>query len=197
MRSLPPCVTLTAKGRDSMAKNDHDELYAQMRQDAPDELWDVYDAAGKKTGRVQRRGDPLAPGDCHLCVHVWIRDTAGRFLLTRRAPEKSGAGLWECTGGSALAGEDSLAAALREAKEETGIELDPRNGALLFRFSGAHYHCDVWLFRQALRLSDVVLQPGETCDAQLADAAAIRALHAKGQFLDFEDLDRVLALPEA
>ena len=156
LQSLPPCVTLTAKGCDLMAKNDHDELYAQMRQDAPDELWDVYDAAGRKTGRVQRRGDPLAPGDCHLCVHVWIRDAAGRFLLTRRAPEKSGAGLWECTGGSALAGEDSLAAALREAKEETGIELDPRNGALLFRFSGAHYHCDVWLFRQALRLADVV-----------------------------------------
>ena len=179
-----------------MAKNDHNELVGQLQRDAPDELWDIYDAAGSRTGRLQRRGDPLAPGDCHLCVHVWIQNADGRYLLTRRAPEKSWAGLWEITGGSALAGEDSLTAALREAKEETGIVLKPKNGRLLFRFSGAHYHCDVWLFRQALRLADVVLQPGETCDAQLADAAAIRALHAKGQFLDFEDLDRVLALPE-
>ena len=172
---------------------DHDELAELIRLDEPDELWDIYDGAGNKTGRVQRRGDPLAPGDCHLCVHVWIRDTAGRFLLTRRAPEKSGAGLWECTGGSALAGEDSLSAALREAKEETGIALEPKNGRLAFRFSGAHYHCDVWLCRQALRLSDVVLQPGETCAFRLADADTLRRLDKAGAFFAFEDLTRVLA----
>ena len=146
-----------------MAKNEHNELVGQMQRDAPDELWDIYDAAGSRTDRLQRRGDPLAPGDCHLCVHVWIQGADGRYLLTRRAPEKSGAGLWEITGG--------------------------------FRFSGEHYHCDVWHFRQELRLADVVLQPGETCDAQLADAATIRGLNAAGQFLDFEDLERVLGLP--
>ena len=178
-----------------MAKNDHNELVGQIQRDAPDELWDIYDAAGSRTGRLQRRGDPLAPGDCHLCVHVWIQNADGRYLLTRRAPEKSGAGLWEITGGSALAGEDSLAAALREVREETGLILDPARGELLFRFSGEHYHCDVWRFRQEVRLADVVLQPGETCDAQLADAAAIRALNAAGLFLDFEDLERVLELP--
>ena len=177
-----------------MAKNDHDELAAQMQREAPDELWDIYDAAGNKTGRIQRRGDPLAPEDCHLCVHVWIRNAAGQYLLTRRAPEKSGAGLWECTGGSALAGEDSLTAALREVKEETGVTLDPKNGELVFRFSGAHYHCDVWRFRQEVRLAEVTLQPGETCEAQLADAKTIRRIHAAGQFLDFEDLERVLDL---
>lgn len=178
-----------------MAKNDHNELVGQIQRDAPDELWDIYDAAGSRTGRLQHRGDPLAPGDCHLCVHVWIQGADGRYLLTRRAPEKSGAGLWEITGGSALAGEDSLTAALREVKEETGLTLDPGRGELLFRFSGEHYHCDVWHFRQELRLADVVLQPGETCDAQLADAATIRGLNAAGQFLDFEDLERVLGLP--
>lgn len=177
-----------------MAKNDHDELVRQMQQDAPDELWDIYDTDGSRTGRIQRRGDPFAPGDCHLCVHVWIRNAAGQVLLTRRAPEKSGAGLWEIPGGSALAGEDSLTAALREAKEETGLTLDPGKGELVFRFSGAHYHCDVWLFRQEAALRDIVLQPGETCDAQLADADTIRRLHAAGQFLDFEDLERVLDL---
>jgi len=175
-----------------MEKNDHDALYAQMRREAPDELWDVYDAAGNKTGRLQRRGDPLAEGDCHLCVHVWIRNGKGQYLLTRRAPEKSGAGLWECPGGSALAGEDSLTAALREVREETGITLDPEKGRLVFRFSGEHYHCDVWHFRQEIALAELVLQPGETCEAQLADAGTIRGIHAAGQFLDFEDLERVL-----
>lgn len=102
------------------------------------------------------------------------------------------AGLWECTGGSALAGEDSLAAALREVSEETGLRLEPAKGELLFRFSGAHFHCDVWRFVQDFDLTSVVLRPGETCDAVLADAASIRALDAVGAFFAFEDLERVL-----
>ena len=175
---------------------DHDALAALIRLDEPDELWDIYDEAGNRTGRVQRRGDPFAEGDRHLCVHVWIRDAAGRYLLTKRAPGKAMAGLWECTGGSALLGEDSLDAALREAREETGLVLDPGKAELLFRFSGDHFHCDVWRFRQDFDLSDIVLEPSETCDFQLADAETIRLLNETGQFFGFEDVERILSLPE-
>ncbi len=177
-----------------MYKTDHDRLAELIRLDEPEELWDVYDRDGRKTGRTQRRGDVLAPGDCHLCVHVWVRNSVGEYLLTRRAPEKSMAGFWECTGGSALAGEDSLTAALREVWEEAGLRLDPERGELLFRFSGDHFHCDVWLFRQDFDPDALVLRPGETCGKLLADPARIRALNNAGQFFAFEDLERVLNL---
>ena len=163
-----------------------------MRQDAPGELWDIYDAAGNKTGRVQRRGEPLQDGDWHLCVHVWVQNSRGEYLLTLRAPGKPAAGLWECTGGSAISGESSLDAALREVREETGLRLDPEKGQLLFRMSKDHYHCDVWRFQQNFDLEDVVLQPGETADARLAPARTIRRLHALGQFFTFDDMERVL-----
>lgn len=174
---------------------DQDTLAALIRLDSPEELWDIYDADGRPTGRIQRRGDAFAPGDAHLCVHVWIQNRRGRYLLTKRAPGKAMAGLWECTGGSALLGEDSLTAALREAREETGLCLVPENGALLFRFSGEHFHCDVWRFTQDFRESDITLQPGETCAWQLADPDEIRRLRDAGQFFAFEDLDRVLQTP--
>lgn len=176
-----------------MKAYDQEELARLIRLSEPDELWDIYDAAGNKTGRVQRRGDPFKEGDKHLCIHVWIQNSRGKYLLTKRAPEKSMAGLWECTGGSALLGEGSLTAALREVREETGLRLDPARGELLFRFSGDHYLCDVWRFRQDFKLEDVVLLPGETCDKRLADAAEIRALDAADEFFAFEDLERVLA----
>ena len=172
---------------------DHDELAELIRLDEPDELWDIYDEAGRKTGRVQRRGDPFAAGDRHLCVHVWIRNLNGDYLITKRAPNKAMPGLWECTGGSALLGEDSLTAALREAREETGLLLNPCSGELLFRFSGEHFHCDVWHFTQDFTESDIVLQPGETCAFRLADADSLRRLDREGAFFAFEDLARVLA----
>lgn len=175
-----------------MTKPDQETLAELIRLDAPEELWDIYDAAGNKTGRVQRRGDPFKEGDLHLCVHVWIQNSRGEYLLTKRAPEKPMPGLWECTGGSALLGEDSLTAALREVREETGLRLDPERGELLLRFSGDHYHCDTWRFRQDFKLEDVVLQPGETCGVRLADAAEIRALNAAGEYFAFEDLEIVL-----
>ena len=170
------------------------ELERLIRLSDPDERWDIYDAEGHRTGRVQRRGDPFREGDKHLCVHIWIRNSRGEYLLTQRAPEKSMAGLWECTGGSALLGEDSLSAALREVREETGLCLDPGEGELLLRFSGEHYLCDAWLFRREIDLDEIVLRPGETCGKRLADADAIRALNAAGRFFAFEDLEKVLEM---
>ncbi len=156
------------------------------------ELWDVYDAAGRKTGRVHRRGHPLQPGDRHLCVHVWVRRPSGEFLITRRSARKSMAGLWECTGGCVVAGEESLAAALREVREETGMSLEPEQGELLLCWEGEFFLCDVYRFRQDFTLTQITLQPGETDGARLADAAEIRALAASGSFVDLPYLERVL-----
>lgn len=46
--------------------------------------------------------------------------------------------MWECVGGSVLAGEDSLTGAVREVKEEVGLELAPEQGILVFKIGRAH-----------------------------------------------------------
>ena len=54
---------------------------------------------------------------------------AGRVLAARRAPDKdAGAGAWEALSGRLMPGETPLVAALREAREECGLEvsIDPR-----------------------------------------------------------------------
>lgn len=142
-------------------------------QSGAGELWDVYDKNRKLTGRIHRRGDDLLPGEYHLVVHVWIRNKAGQFLMTRRSPNKGFPLLWESTGGSAVAGDDSLTAALREVKEETGLVLEPGSGRIVLQYSGADYHGDVWLFDQDFDLADVILQEGETCDKRLSTPTEI------------------------
>lgn len=52
------------------------------------ELWDVYDEKRNLTGRLHRRGDPLPEGDYHLVVQVWMRNSRGEYLLTKRTPNK-------------------------------------------------------------------------------------------------------------
>ena len=162
-------------------------------QSGAGEIWDIYDENRVKTGRTHRRGDYLTQGDYHLVVHVWLLNRSGQFLLTKRSPNKGFPNMWECTGGSALAGDDSLAAAVREVREETGLTLDPKRGEVVLTYRGTDYITDVWLFRQDFNLSDVQLLEGETCDVMYASVEELLQLRSDGLLVPFSYLDELLA----
>lgn len=156
------------------------------------ELWDIYDGDRNLIGGTHRRGQPLPKGYYHLTVHIWIKNSRGEFIITKRAPHKGFPNMWECTGGSALSGDDSLTAALREVKEETGLSLSPENGRIIHAYRGHDYFCDVWLFEEDHDLSEVVLCEEETTDKMLADAGKIREMIKDGTFIDYSYVDKVL-----
>ena len=133
-----------------------------------DELWDIYDENRVKTGRTHPRGKLIPEGDYHLVVHVCVQNGEGKLLLTQRSPNKGFPHKWEWTGGSALAGEDSLSAAIREVREETGLTVHAENGMLLDTMRRTNDFVDLWLFHEDFDLSQVKLQEGETCAARLA-----------------------------
>ncbi len=151
----------------------------------PNETWDVLDENGNKTGRLHERGRKMAAGDYHLVVHVWKRNNKGEWLIDKRAQRETDdlGGKWETTGGSAIAGDDSITAALREAKEELGINLDPAKGTLFRRLKGDSWFYDVWVFKHDCPIEDVCFQESETCDAMWASAERIKEMMAKGEFL--------------
>ena len=156
------------------------------------ELWDVLDGNRNPTGRLHRRGEELPEGDYHLTVHVWIQRPDGKFLLTRRSPNKTFPLLWEVSAGSAVAGDDSLTAALREVQEETGLILHPENGKLIRTDKGDRYFADMWYFQQDFSLEDVVLLEGETCEAIAATIEEILQLDNKGKFVPIMNLRELL-----
>lgn len=157
-------------------------------QSGAGELWDVYDRERNLTGRFHRRGEPLQSGDYHMVVHVWLKNSKDQFLITKRSPNKGFPNMWECTGGSALAGDDSLSAAMREVQEETGLILIPENGKVVLSGIGTDYFYDIWLFEQDFDLKDVVLLEGETCDATYATAEEIMGMQQEGIFVPYEYL---------
>ena len=87
------------------------------------ELWDVYSAEGRLTGRtVVRGGNTLRAGEYHLVVHIWPLNDYGSILIQKRTKTKKlMPGMWAATGGAAMAGETSERAARRELGEELGI----------------------------------------------------------------------------
>ena len=156
------------------------------------ELWDVDDGDRSLTGRTHSRGTPIPKGDYHLVVHVWIKNSEGKFLISKRAPTKGYPNMWECTGGSALAGDDSLAAALREVKEELGIDLSPENGRVVLKLQGKDYFSDIWEFTEDHTLDEVVLQESETCDAMFADIKTVLRMTDEGTFVPYRYLKDIM-----
>lgn len=99
------------------------------------ELWDLFDENRNKVNKTMIRGQAMPEDLYHVVVHVWIKNEAGRILLTQRAADSYRSPLkWECTCGSVLAGETSLNAALREVKEEVGISLKENKGKRIDSF---------------------------------------------------------------
>jgi len=151
------------------------------------EFWDVLDENGNAAGRVHQRGKPMREGEYHLEVCVWIENDSGEYLISQRAPNKTFPHMWECTGGNAVAGDDSLATALKEAKEALGVVLEPQNGRMVQHHlpcgnAGCHGLIDVWLFRQNIDISSVTLAPDETCNAMWASRDEINFMIAEGTF---------------
>ncbi len=154
------------------------------------ERWDIYDKDRNLTGRTHERGKPLAEGEYHLVVHIWVKNKNGEFLITKRDMKKPFPGRWECTGGSALAGESSLEAALRETREETGLDHTNSEKNCLLSYRRGDWFGDVWLFEADFSLSDVVLQEGETTDKRFADKETILRMKASGEFCDYDYIEQ-------
>lgn len=157
----------------------------------PNEIWDILDENGNKTGRYAERGRKMKTGDYFLIVHVWKHNNKGEWLIDQRAPRYGNGdldGKWETTGGCAVAGDESLSAALRETREELGIELDPSKGTLFKRTprlgdNGHTWFEDVWVFDYNEPIESVAYDGSEVCDAMWATTDKIREMMTTGEFV--------------
>lgn len=118
------------------------------------EIWDLYDENRELLGKDHVRGEQLPIDGYHLVVHVWIRNSKGEYLISQRSANRPTFPLvWECVDGSVIKGEDSLQGALREVKEEVGVDLLPEKGQVILsdikkiEFGKVvNKIVDVWLF---------------------------------------------------
>jgi isopentenyldiphosphate isomerase len=88
------------------------------------EKLEIVDGKGNVIGLAERSQLHRNPGLIHRVVHVLVFNKKGELLLQKRSQKKDIApGKWDTSvGGHVTPGEDVLAAARREMKEELGIK---------------------------------------------------------------------------
>lgn len=150
----------------------------------------MLDENGMKTGRRIVRGQGLRLGDFHLVVHVWIRNDEHEFLIQRRADHLNWMpGIWATTGGSVIAGEDSLTGAIRETKEELGIDVNPDRLDKIARLRRIDSIVDLWLAE--IRMDEWVVPclGAEVSEVKWASKSEIREMVSYGQFYEYSYLE--------
>ncbi len=181
------------------------------------ELFDILNESGEKTGQTMERGEVHRTGALHGSVHIWVirrRLEGSEVLLQKRASDKdSYPDCWDAAStGHINAGEDSLSAAVREVEEELGINAAPSELIPLFRcrvrednvFNGKRFINNeitrVYLLRRDIRDEELRPERAEISELKWFGAERLGALleSGSGDFcVDREELREVLSCAES
>ena len=132
------------------------------------EFWDIYDENKNKTGNLAERGVyKFKKGEYHIVVTAIILNMENEILISKRADFKRYGGMWECNGGSVLAGETSLEGMLREIKEELGITFEKEEAHFykeLKRNKELPDFKEFWVFKRNIKDDEITLPDGEATE---------------------------------
>ena len=133
------------------------------------EKWDIYDSKRRKTGKTIERKNyqKLKQGEYHIVVTGIILNSENQILISKRAKHKKFGEMWECNGGSILAGETSLEGIIRELKEELGIQFSEGEAIYLKEIRSDKKPADfkdLWLFKRDIKDQEITFPDCEATD---------------------------------
>lgn len=94
-----------------------------------DEKIDIVTKEGEPTGKIALKSEAHKNGWYHNTIHLWLYTKQGEILLQQRSHKKTiHPLLWDVSvAGHIDTGETFIEAALRETKEEIGLQLDTKS----------------------------------------------------------------------
>ncbi|HIX63190.1 MAG TPA: NUDIX domain-containing protein [Candidatus Mediterraneibacter colneyensis] len=178
----------------------HDVLRYAALDGVPLELFDEIREDGSRTGVVKERGVVHEDGSLHATVHTWIvrpnAESGYDLLLQKRSECKdSNPGCWDISSaGHIEAGCGHLESALRELREELGIDAQPeqlheigtRRCGFESEFYGRPFRDNelstIYLYREPVEIGQLKLQESEVSEAAWMDFAECRRKVSDGSF---------------
>lgn len=145
---------------------------------------EIVDKFDNKRTFLEKSGDRHEnfKGEYRQSVHTWIINEKNEFLMQKRASTKKiFPNLWSQTGGAVDTGESPVEAALRECKEELGIEFSKDNIELILSFKREFDFVDVFLIKANFNLNDVTIQKEELSEVKWMNEKEINSLKEHNQ----------------
>jgi isopentenyldiphosphate isomerase len=111
-------------------------------------------------------------------VDIWILNSRKELLLQKRSPKKeSFPNLWEVScSGHISSGEDSKTSAIRELREELGLDIKEKELKLLFSAKDScitnkgtfvnNEHKDIYLVKKDIEINELKLDPSEVAEVK-------------------------------
>lgn len=154
------------------------------------EFWDILDEQGNKTGKVIER-DKFPMQYAHLGADLWIINSKNEILIQKRsAKKKYSPNVWGMTGGSVIAGEESIDTIVREVKEELGIEVHKKDLILIKKYRVKHKETppvflDTYLVKMNININDITIQEEELSKVKWASWEEVQNIWDNKQFFEF------------
>lgn len=153
------------------------------------EKWDLYTIDRVITNRVITRGDDIPKDLYHLVVHVCIFNTKNQMLIQQRQTFKEGwPNMWDVTvGGSAMIGENSRQAAMREVAEELGLKIDLENTPPVITKYFSEGFDDIYILEKEIDISKLTLQYEEVQAVKWAGIEEILDMIGLKKFIPYDE----------
>jgi len=162
------------------------------------EYWDLYNEEREKLNKKHLRSNTniLNPGEYHIVVNIWIINDQNKIIITQRHLQKEWPLKWECSGGSLIAGEDSITGALREVEEEIGIKLEKENGKLIYSKKREMDFKDTYLFKENIDINKTKLQENEVVNIKLVSKEELLEMVKNNEIAEpiIEDINKLVEM---
>ena len=162
------------------------------------EQWDVYDINGRSTNITKTRADIWEQHEYHLGISLWLINKNAQILIQKRAATKRlFPNIWCNVCGSAMAGETSIAACVRETWEEIGVAVNECDLTFIGRIINGNNIHDNYAIRNNFPIEQFVFPLDEVSELRWASLDEIYELFHNKKFLmtnisELNDLEKYM-----
>lgn len=165
-----------------------------------EELIDILDENGNKTGEATTRKQIHEKGLWHRIIVVSIIDKNGHILMQQRSMDKeSNPGKWDVSvAGHVSSGQTSIEAAIREVSEEVGIEINEEDLKYILTYKNKReikenytdcqiYDCYIVNIDE-IKVEDIKIQESEVEQVKLCELAEVKELINSKKVMNRDEL---------
>ena len=156
------------------------------------ELVDVYNERHEKLNYSKGRKE-LNDGEYRLSCFIWVINDKNEILLQQRlATAKKMPNMWGTTAGGAQKGDSSLTGAMRELKEELGIDARKEEMVFIGSYKRINDFVEVWLCKKKIEVNALILEPSEVQDARWFSIDEFKRMIVDGKGIDSIILNKLM-----